>query len=140
MKDTNETRSKRLGFVFLVKHTRNYAVYCGKKAVKQRTVFQEKRPQRVINGENTMSMLNIYHFKRHCSGSVNGIHVAAGRTETGMTTKDIKFKFTTIRTNIHGTTIRRVATMNHFFYILDDRVTRMLKINHFLIMVNKNFL
>ena len=30
--------------------------------------------------------------------------------------------------------------MNHFFYIFDDRVTRMLDIKHFFKMVCKNFL
>lgn len=34
----------------------------------------------------------------------------------------------------------RITTVNDFFYILNDRVTRMLEINHFFKMVNKNLL
>ena len=67
-------------------------------------------------------------------------NVAAGRAETAVATKRNELKFTAVRAAIHGTTKRRVATINHFFYIFDDRVTRMLNINHFLKMVFKNLL
>ena len=123
-----------------MEHTRNHAVDCRKKAVKKRTVFKKKRPQRIINGKNTMPMLYINNLKRHSSSSVNGIHVTTSWTEARMTTKSSKFEITTIGTNIHGAAIRWIATMNHFFYILNNSITRMLKINHFFIMFDKNFL
>lgn len=85
-------------------------------------------------------MLDIDDLKGHRGSSVNGIHVTAGRTETGMTAERNIFEITAGRAGIHGTTKRRVATINHFFYIFDDRVTRMLNINHFLKMVFKNLL
>ena len=87
-----------------------------------------------------MAVLDIEEFKRHRSSPVNGVHVAAGRTEAGMTAERNIFEITAGRAGIHGTTKRRVATINHFFYIFDDRVTRMLNINHFLKMVFKNLL
>lgn len=85
-------------------------------------------------------MLDIDDFKRHRSSSVNGIYVAAGRTKPRMTEERNIFETSAGRAGIHGTTKRRSAIINHFFYIFDDGVTRMLNMNHFLKMVFKNFL
>ena len=87
-----------------------------------------------------MPVLDINELKRHRSSPVNGIHVAAGRAEAGMTAKRDKFEIATARAGKHGTPKGRIAAVNHFFYIFDDRVTRMLKINHFFKMVGKNLL
>ena len=57
-----------------------------------------------------------------------------------MTAEGDKFEISAGRAGIHGATERRIATMNHFFYIFDDRVTGMLDIKHFFKMVCKNFL
>ena len=57
-----------------------------------------------------------------------------------MTAEGDKFEISAGRAGIHGATERRIATMNHFFYIFDDRVTGMLDIKHFFKMVFKNFL
>ena len=87
-----------------------------------------------------MAVLDIKEFKRHRGSPVDGIHVAAGRAEAGMTAERNKLEIPTARTGIHGTTKGRIAAVNHFFYILDDRVTRVLEINHFFKMVSKNLL
>ncbi len=50
------------------------------------------------------------------------------------------FKIATGRTGIHGPTKRRIAAVDHFFYMFDDRVTGMLDIDHFFKMVFKNLL
>ena len=57
-----------------------------------------------------------------------------------MTAERNIFEISAGRAGIHGATKRRIATIDHFFYIFDDGVTRMLNINHFLKMVFKNFL
>ena len=57
-----------------------------------------------------------------------------------MTAEGDKFEISAGRAGIHGAAKRGVAAMDHFFYIFDDRVTRMLNINHFLKMVFKNLL
>ena len=111
-----------------------------KETVKERAILQEKITEGRINGKNAMTVSDINELKGHRGSSVNGIHVTAGRTETGMTAERNIFEITAGRAGIHGTTKRRVATINHFFYIFDDRVTRMLNINHFLKMVFKNLL
>ena len=87
-----------------------------------------------------MAMLDINDLKRHRSSSVDGVHVATGRTEAGMAAESNKLEISAARAGIHGTTKRRIATMNHFFYIFDDRVARMLDIKHFLKMIFKNLL
>ena len=87
-----------------------------------------------------MAVLDIKEFKRHRGSPVDGIHVAAGRAEAGMTAERNKFEIPTARTGIHGTTKGRIAAVNHFYYILDDRVKRVLEINHVFKMVSKNLL
>ena len=44
----------------------------------------------------------------------------------------------TVRTTVHGTTVRRVTTMNHLVDIFDDGRTRMKFVNDMLIIVGKN--
>ena len=93
-----------------------------------------------INSKNAVPVLDRNELKGHTGSTFHRVFVPAGRTETGMTAERNIFEITAGRAGIHGTTKRRVATINHFFYIFDDRVTRMLNINHFLKMVFKNLL
>ena len=85
-------------------------------------------------------MLYMDDLKGHRGSPVNGVHVATGRTKTGMTAERDIFEISAGRADIHGTTKRRITTVDHFLYIFDDRVARMLKVNHFLKMVFKNLL
>lgn len=57
-----------------------------------------------------------------------------------MTTEGNIFEAATGWAGIHGTAKGRIAAMDHFFYIFDDRITRVLKIKHFFKMVCKNLL
>ena len=63
------------------------------------------------------------------------VFVAARRVETAVATKRDKFKQTTTRASIHGTTIGGIPAMNHFFNILDNSLSGMKNIYHFFIMV-----
>ncbi len=45
---------------------------------------------------------------------------------------------TTVRTAIHGTTVRRVTTMNHLVDIFNDSRTRMGFVNDVFIIISKN--
>lgn len=80
------------------------------------------------NSEDAVSVEDIKDLKGHGSSAVNGVHVAAGRAETGMATERDEFKVTAAGAGVHGTAKGGIAAMDHFFYIFDDRVTRMLKI------------
>ena len=51
--------------------------------------------------------------------------VAARRPKSARATKRNKFKFSARRASIHGTTMRRVTTMNHLADIFNDGRTRM---------------
>ena len=83
--------------------------------------------------ENTMSVNSGKKFKRHRGSAVNGIHVPTGRAKATMTTKRNEFPFVAVRTVVHGTAIRRIATMHHFIYIFNNGFARMQGIEHFLV-------
>lgn len=57
-----------------------------------------------------------------------------------MTAERNKLKLAAFRAAVHGTTIRRVTTMNHLLNVLNDSVARMKSIYYFFIMISKNFL
>ena len=79
----------------------------------------------LVDGKNTVSVLNVNDFKGHRGSAVNGILGAAGRAETAVTTKWYKFKRATGRTAIHGTAKGRVTTVNHTVNVFDDGLTWM---------------
>jgi hypothetical protein len=140
MEYTDEAGSKEIGFIIFMKYTSDNAVDSRKQAVEKRAIFQKERTEFPGDGKYTMAMRNVDDFKRHRSSPVDGVHVAAGRTKTRMTAERNILEISATRAGIHGITKGRIATVNHFFYVLDDRVTRMLKINHFFKMVRKNLL
>lgn len=55
-----------------------------------------------------------------------------------MTAERNKFKFTTTRASIHGTTIRRIPTIYHLLNIFHDNRTRMENVLYFFIMFSEN--
>ena len=66
------------------------------------------------------------------------VFVSAGRTKTAFTAKGNKFEIPTVRTAIHGTTVRRVTTMNHLVDIFNDSRTRMEFVNDVFIIIGKD--
>ena len=66
------------------------------------------------------------------------VFVSAGRTKTAFTAKGDKFEIPTVRTAIHGTTVRRVATMDHPVDIFDDSRTWMELVNDMFIIISKD--
>lgn len=87
-----------------------------------------------------MPVRDVNKFEGHRSSSVDGIFDTAGRTEAAVASKGYKFKRTTGRASVHGTTKGWIPTMNHFFNIFDNSLSGMKNINHFFIMVSKNVL
>ena len=57
-----------------------------------------------------------------------------------MTTKRNKLKVTTMSAAIHGTTKRRVTTVDHLIDAFHDNITRMKSILNYFIVIPKNFL
>lgn len=66
------------------------------------------------------------------------VFVSTGRAKTAFTAKGNKFKISTVRTAIHGTTMRRITTMNHLVDIFDNRRTRMKFVNDRFIIISKD--
>ena len=92
------------------------------------------------DSENAMEVLDTNDFERHRGSPVNVVHIITGGTKAGMAAERNKLEITAGRAGVHGATKRRIAARDQCFYIFDDRVTKILNINHFFEMVFKNFL
>ena len=93
-----------------------------------------------IDCENTMTVCAVKKLKGHTGRTFLGILHTASGAEAAFAAEGNKFHVVASGADIQGTTKGRIAAVNHFFYILDDRVTRVLEINHFFKMVSKNLL
>ena len=94
---------------------------CGKKTVKKRTVVEEERAQLFRDSKDTMAVGAGKEFKRHRSGTVDGIHVATGGAKAAVAAKGNELPFCAVGTVVHCTAERRVTAVNHFFNILNNR-------------------
>lgn len=140
MEDHNKTRGKIFGFIEFKKHARNNRFDRMEKAIKKRTIFKEERAKVLVNGKDTMAVRGMNELKRHTGSTFNGIFIATSRTEATVTAKGNKFKLTAMRTAKHGPTEGRIAAVNHFVHVINNRRARMQCINDFFIMVDKDFL
>lgn len=140
MQDHDKTGSKISGFIQQEKHPGNHTVYRMKKTVEERTVPKEKVPEVFVNGKDTMAVPDINEFKRHAGRTFHGIFIAAGRTEAAVAPERNKLKIATMRTAIHGTPKRRVATGKHLIDVLHLGFSGMESIFNFFIIVGKNSL
>jgi hypothetical protein len=113
MKDTNKARNKVLTFVYSVEHLKNNAADSLEKTVKKGAVFQKERAKFFINGKNAVAVSAADKLKGHHGRAVNAVLVATSWAKPGMAAKGNEFKFTAVRTAIHGTTKRGITTMNH---------------------------
>jgi hypothetical protein len=109
-------------------------------AVEQRPVFQKEFTEIFIDRENAMTVRNIDQFEGHTGSAVHGIFISTRGAKTAVTAERDEFKFSTVRTAIHGTTERRITTVDHFFNIFHLSFSGMKSIFNFFIIVGKNFL
>ena len=123
MQDHNKTGSKVHGFILFEKQAGNNVVYGMEEAVQESPVIEEKIPEVFINGKNTVTMEDVDQFKGHGGSALHGIEIAAGRTETAVAAEGNKFQLTTVRAAIHGPTESRIAAVNHFLHVFNDRGT-----------------
>lgn len=120
MEDTDKTGDKVFGFVQGIKKFPEDIRNSLKEAVKQVTVFEEKRAEGFVNGEDEVPVGTVDQFEGHGSRPVIGIFSTTGRAELGMTTERNKFKCSTMRASIHGTAIRRIAAVDYFFDVFHN--------------------
>ena len=93
--------------------------------VKKTAVFEKERAEILIYGKYTMSVENVDQFKCHTGSAIHSVLISAGGTKTAVAAKRDKFKIATLRASIHGTTKRRVTTINHLLDVFNDSVARM---------------
>ena len=74
----------------------------------------------------------------HMEGTELIVFVSTGGAKTAFTAKGNKFKIPTMRTSIHGTTVRRVTTRNHLADIFDDSRTRVEFVTDVFIIISKD--
>ena len=111
-----------------------------KETVKERAILQEKITEGRINGKNAMTVSDINELKGHRGSAIHGIFITAGSAETAVTTERNKLEISAVDTAIHGTTIRRITTVDHLIDAFHDNITRMKSILNYFIVISKNFL
>ena len=109
-----------------------------KETVKERAILQEKITEGRINGKNAMTVPDINELKGHRGSAFHGIFITADRAETTVTTERNKLEISAVGTAIHGTTVRRITTMNHLVNIFNDSRTRMEFVNDVFIIIGKD--
>ena len=140
MKNHDITEREVFGFVHFKEHAGNNAGNRMKKARKQRSVLKEKITEIFINGEDTVSVLDVNQFKRHGGRAIHRIFVTASRTETAVAAKRNELKISTVWVAVHSTTKRRITTVYHLFDIFYLRSSGMKSIFNFFIIVGKDSL
>ena len=85
-------------------------------------------------------MLNMNQLEGHTGRAFHGIFVSASGAKTTVTAERDKFKISARRATVHGTTKRRITTVDHFIDIFHLRFSGMKSIFNFFIIVGKNFL
>ena len=138
VKDTDDTGSKVFCFIHFGEHAKNNIADRVKKTVKKAAVVEEINTEFFRNGKNTVSVNAGNKFAGHVEGTELIVFVAAGRTETALATEGNELHGTATGTAIHGTTVRRVTTMNHLANIFNDSRTRMKFVNYMFIIISKN--
>lgn len=109
MQDQDIAGSEIFGMVQLEKHA-GYDTGDGKKeTVQERTILKKEEAEIVINGKNTMAVLNIDELERHTDGAIHSILVAAGGTKATVTAKRDKFEVAAVMAGVHGTAKRRIT-------------------------------
>ncbi len=111
-----------------------------KETVKERAILQEKITEGRINGKNAMTVSDINELKGHRGSAIHGIFITAGRAETAVTTERNKLEISAVDTAIHGTTIRRITTVDHLIDIFHLSRSGMKSIFDLFIMICKDLL
>ena len=140
MQNHNETGRKVFGFIQVVEHTGDHAVYGVKETIEQRTVFEKELTKVIIKRENAMAVGDIYQFKRHIGSAFHGVFVAAGGTKAAVKTERNKLQFATVGAAVHGTTEGWITAVDHLIDIFHLSISGMKSIFNFFIIVGKDSL
>ena len=125
MKDADKSRSKVFGFIHFRKHAKDNVSDRRKQKIEKFAITKKENTQLFRDCENTVSVNAGNKYRGHMKRTHLVVFVATGGTESAFATEGNEFKVSAMSTGIHGTTVRRVTTMNHLVDILDDGRTRM---------------
>ena len=120
MEDTEKAGDKIFGFVQREKEFFKDIGNSLKEAVEQGTVFQEKRPEGIVDGEDQMPVGTVDKFKGHSSRPVIRIFGPAGRAKLGVASKMDKLEGSAMGTGIHGASIRGIAAVDDLLNVFHD--------------------
>ena len=140
MEDTDKSGNEIFGFVHPVKHAKYNGADGIEQTIQAGAVFQEIRSEFFRDRKNAMPVVAVDQFACHGSCPFPGVKVAASRTETGMAAKRDEVEVTALRTAVHGTAERRIATVDHLINVFNLRGTGMKSIYDFFIMIAEDFL
>lgn len=112
MEDTEKAGNKIFGFVQREKEFFKDIGNSLKEAVEQGTVFQEKRPEGIVDGEDQMPVSTVDKFKGHSCRPVIGIFSSTGRAKFGVAAKRNELEGSAMRTAIHGAPKRGIAAVD----------------------------
>lgn len=138
MEDTDKSRNKVFGLIHFGKHAKNNIPDGMEEAVKEGTVTEEINTQFFRDSKNTVSVGTGNKFAGHRKRTLLIVPVTTGRTEAAFAAERGKLKITAVRASEHGSAVRGVTAVNHFFDVFHFGFTWMQSINDFFIMVSKN--
>lgn len=92
------------------------------------------------NSKDAVPVCTPDNLKRHGSGTVNRVLVAAGGTETAFASEGNEFILTAGTAAIHSTTKGRVTTVEHTVNVFHDSGSGVCSIKYFFIMISDDSL
>ena len=140
MEDHDKAGSEIFRCIHFEEHTRNNTGDRMKETVKKGTIFEKEISEMIINGKDTVTVLDIDELKGHTGSAFHGILVSAGRAETAVASEWDKFKLAAMGTTVHGTAKRWITTVDHLIDIFHLSRSRMKCIFNFFIVVSKDSL
>lgn len=97
-------------------------------------------PEFFINGKDAVAVIAAQEFEGHGGGTLLAVFYTAGGAEAAFTAERDKFHFTAVGAGIHGTTKRRVTTVDHLFDIFHFNGPGMECILNYFVVIFKNLL
>lgn len=135
MKNTDKTGSEALGFIKFAEHAKDNVADRMKKTIEQGTISAKEDAKFFRNSKDTMPVNALNDLERHGSGTLDGIEITAGGTETAFAAKGNKFECTTRSTPIHSSAKGGIAAVNHLLDVFKNNRASFKGVLDFLIVI-----
>lgn len=120
MKNADKARDKVFGFIQGEKEFFDDIGNSLEEAVEQVTVLKEKMAQGIVNGKDKMPVCAVDQLEGHGSRPVIRIFCPTGRAKPGMAAKRNELEVPAMGTAIHGSAVRRIATVDDLFDVFQN--------------------